>query len=309
MTDANPGNDVTISLTPVFMNVVQTSVDGSGQATASYLISTAVCGTMAGVDVVSSRTARQIPGQPEDPKKSGIFDSLFGSASSTLSTLVGLIMLYEFVAKGFNKNQEAKEKSKSEAKDDNDLNDKEKQADEDMESEVSTELTSSPATATFETANDVTMDYSNASESFQKETMEQSMKEQEDSINDQINEQIENGATPTPEFETAFDNMQQGFNDAKSSIESGDFKDASSKLSDATSGIETAIQTEQTQMDDWEVSALQESADALKETTESTEALDKSQEDFETDRANESDDSGYDGDSESPATDPIEGLG
>jgi hypothetical protein len=305
MVDANPGADVAITLTPVWMNVVQTTMQ-NGVPVASYLIGSAVCGTMAGTEVVSSQTARQIPGKPADPKKAGFFDSLFNSASSTLSTLVGLIMLYEFISKAFNKAQTEKETAKSEATSDADLQSRESLADSDMTFNISIELSSSSSTSTFDTASEVMDGYKQSSDAMLKETMEQSMEEQVDRINNEISDQLNEGGTPTPEFEDAFEQMQTEFTEAQNSIDSGDFEAANTKITDATSGIESAISEYGSEMADWESASLNESADALKETTETTEALDKSQEDFENDRANESEDSGFDAEDVTPEVDPIE---
>jgi hypothetical protein len=305
MVDSNPGADVSLQLTPVFMNVIQSTMQ-NGVPVPSYLVGTALCGTIMGKEVVSSQTARQIPGKPADPKKAGFFDSLFGSASSTLSTLVGLIMLYEFLTKKTNENQAEKETSKSEASSQAELEASDTSIDDNSASEISSELTSASSTETFNSASEVQQGYNEASGALQSETMTQSMNEQVESINSEIQDQLNNGETPTPEFETAYSDMQTSFESAQKSIESGDYTAANTSIQEASTGIETAITTNGAEMAEWESTALTDSATALNEATSASDAIDKAQETTDSERANEAEDSGFDAEDATPDVDPIE---
>jgi hypothetical protein len=306
MADANPSmkGDLSLSLTPVWMNVVQTTLQ-DGVAVPSYVIGSALCGTLMGTSVVSSQTARQLPGKPADPKKEGFFDSLFSSASSTLSTMVGLIMLYESVSKVFTKNQADKEAAKKDAKSDEDLKAQEDQIDRDSAAEVSAKLTSPAAAETFNKAPRVRESLTEAAKSLQAETMKQSMDEQLDAINEQVEEQLMEGATPTAKFEEAYRQMQENFSKASKLIEAGDFEGANAAIKQATSNIDTALKTNQKQLETWEKSALEESSAQLDELTKSSDTLKAEQAENEAEITGKTNDSGFEPKFEPIAVDAI----
>jgi hypothetical protein len=303
MTDANPGLDVTLTLTPVWLNVVQTTMKDNAPV-ASYLIGSAVCGTVAGNEVVSSQTARQIPGKKSDPNKEVTFDSVFGKICQAVGLLVGIVMLYDIATKKFNEWNSKKEQAKEEAKDDADLQSKEEAIDNQISSEVSDGFNQSGGA--LDAAPQVQESYSEITTEMQRDVMTQTMDDQAEKISNEIETQMENGLTPTQDFEDAYTNMENAFGTAKSSIESGDFTEASKTLSSASTDIDQAIEKQGSEMAEWETASLQGSSDALSAASADNDALDKAQEDYENDMENEAEDSGYEADTESPEVDPIE---
>ncbi|WP_027388098.1 hypothetical protein [Chryseobacterium gregarium] len=297
MGDSNPGGDVSVSLTPVWMNVIQTSMK-DGQPVSTYLAGPTLTGTIANKTVVSSQTARQIPGKPADKNKQSSFDSTFGKICQGVGLLVGLLMLGEFGKKMFDGAKEklasAKEKATSEKEYENEDNEIENTPDPDIVSEVSAEQPS------FESsASSVTDSYSEISESMQKDVMTQTMEDTMFDINNEISEQLENGLTPTQEYESAVSDLQTSFKDAGTQLEEGNFSDASKELSSASSNMEETIQKGESSLQEWESQSLQESADAVNEASEASDALDTAQEDYENDMNDEENDSGYDADEDS----------
>lgn len=287
MTDANPGvqGDVTLSLTPIWKNVVQmTTQDG---AALSYMVGSTMSGNILGTGVFSTQTPRQMPGQPADPNAQSLFDKLYGAISSGSATLVNLMLLYEFACKIFNSSREAKEAAKKAATSDADLKAKEAQIDKNAEAQIATKLNSPDATQTFNEVAVVNKPLTEAVEGVRAETMKQALNEELKNITDQVSKQINEGATPTAEFTAAYENVQKTFGDVTKLIDAGDLDGANAALKEATSTVNTAIQTNQSTMKDWETSALQKSAESFKTITESTANLDKALAENKSEIANE----------------------
>lgn len=299
LVDANPGaqGDLSFSVTPLWMNVVQTSTQ-NGVEVPGYVIGSGVCGTLMGTDVVSSQTARQVPGKPADASKQGYFDSLFSSASSTLSTLVGLIMLYQFCCSENNENQAKKESAKKDAKSADDLKAKEDQIDSDTEAEISAKLTSPAATETFNSVPAQVQANAEAGlKAYQAETMTQTMNAQAEAISDQMDALLDDGETPSDAFEAAYSQMLDDFRKAAEQISNGDIDGANATLKEATTNINKTLQNSQHQMEAEESDALRQTANELAEVTQSADELAKN----ETQSSSEEDEG--DGDTE---TDLIE---
>lgn len=305
MVESKEVTDISLKVTPVWMNVIQTNIQ-SDEPVTNYLIGSAVCGKLGEMNVVSFQTARQIPGKPADSKKVGFFDSLFSSASSTLSTLVGLIMLYEFVAKAFNKGQAEKEVAKRDAKSTEDLKAEEEKIDNKTSADISNDFNSHEATQILETATDVTNSYAESSKALQAETLSQTIEDQRDEINNEISSQFEHGLTPSKDFDDAYNKMEKNFDEASKAVKSGDFEKANTEIKSATSSIESAIKTSGEKMGDWETSALKQSSENLKEASETTEELTKSEKEFNKDQKDPDHDSGFDPNDNPPEVDPIE---
>ncbi|WP_288243583.1 hypothetical protein [uncultured Chryseobacterium sp.] len=291
MGDSNPGGDVSVNLTPVWMNVIQTSMQ-NGQPVSTYLAGPTLTGTIANKTVVSSQTARQMPGKPADKNKQSSFDSTFGKICQGVGLLVGLLMLGEFAKKMFDGAKEkltsAKEKATSEKEYETEENKIENAPDQDVVNEVTQQE------ETFNSdASSVADSYSDISESMQKDVMTQTMEDTMSDINNEITEQVENGFTPTEEYESAVSDLQNSFQDASSQIESGNFSEASKELSSAASNMEETISQSESSLEQWESQSLQESADAVNEAAEASDALDTAQEDYENDMNDEENDSGY----------------
>lgn len=305
MSDSSTGADTTVSLTPVWMNVVQTKMVDNVPVS-NYLIGSAVCGTVAGIEVVSSQTARQIPDKPEDKSKAATFDSIFGKLCQTVGLLVGFIMLYEFITKKANGSNEAKEEARSEADNDEDLSEEFENIDNEFSSDVAENFGSASAEEVLRSADTIQESYAEATAEMQREVMTEAMDAQEEMIQNEISEQLNDGVTPTQEFENAFSDMETSFDNARSSISDGDFSSASETLSKASSDIETVIKEQGDNLAEWESSALSDSSDALSDATDANDALNEAQEQYEEDIQNEAEDSGYEADTEDPEVDPIE---
>ncbi len=304
MGDENPGTDTPVTLTPVWMNVIQTTMkDGVPQS--SYLAGPAVTGTVANNKVVSSQTARQLPDKPADANTSASFDSIFGKLCQTVGLIVGLVMLYEIIEKKMSSKSAAEEKAKSEAKSEDDLNSEVTSIDESTSKEIAAESAKLEPSMS-EDASSVADSYAQTSQEMQKETMTESMNDSATKIEAEITTQLENGATPTQDFENAFSDMQTSFKEVESSIESGDFTSAGKTLSEASTNIESAINKESAEMHEWESSSLQDSADTLKDAAQQSEILEEAQTEYEESMEKASEDSGFNEDSQEPEVDPIE---
>jgi hypothetical protein len=306
LTDGNPGADVTLSLTPVWMNVVQTTMQ-KDVPVASYLIGSALSGTIAGYEVVSSQTARQIPGKPADPNKASSFDSVFGKICQSVGLIVGLVMLYDIASKKITEAQAKKEQAREEAKDDADLNSREQEIDNEASSDISGEFNSSSATSVLDTAPQIQDSYAETAQAMQRDVMTQAMDDQAQDVDNAIDAQMEIGITPTQDFENAYTNLESSLSSARSSISSDNFTEAGRTLSTASTEMTTAINKQGSEMAEWESSALSESADALEDAATNSEALDQAQQDYENEMNEETGDSGYDAESPDPEVDPIIG--
>ena len=296
MGDSSPGQDVSVSLTPIWMNVVQTKMVNKTPVS-NYYIGPAVTGTVAGNKVVSSQTARQLPGKPADPKKASSFDAIFGKLGQTVGLIVGLLFLGEFAMKMWKgakeKITELKEKATSKKEFEEESESVENTSDPELVSDIESEED------TFNNdGKEVSGNYNEISDALQKDVMEQTMEDTAKNIQEEISNQLDDGYTPTEEFESAVNDMNESFKEAKQDIEDGDFSEANSKLSDASKNINETIEKTGEELADWEKSTLEESSDAVKDAADESDALDKAQEERDQDIENGEDDSGYDADDE-----------
>lgn len=305
--DGNPGTDVAVSLTPVWMNVIQTKMK-DGKPVTTYLSGPTVTGTVANKEVVSSQTARQLPGKPADKKKKSSFDACFNKICQSVGLLVGLIMLGEFAKKIFttsrDKIKECKKKaaSREEFEEEMEAHDPENEPDPEVVQEAS------DSESQFESdASEVSETYSDTSEAMQEEVMIEIMDDTSESIQEQIQEQMEEGYTPTETFEDSVKEMNDSFNDAREKIADGDFSSASHDLSQASEKMNETIRESGESMEEWESKSLQESSDAVSDAADSSESLDSAQDEYEEDMGEESEDSGFseEEDSEFPETEEI----
>ncbi len=304
MGDSNPGQDVSVSLTPVWMNVIQTTMK-DGVPVSSYLIGPAVTGTIANKNVVSSQTARQIPGKPASKKKTSSFDASFAKLGQTVGLIVGLLFLGEFAMKigksAKSKVDKLREKSKSE----DDFKDGKETVDKTPDQDVTSEADSKESEFTSD-SREVADSYTETSNAMQESVMTDTMEETSSRINQEISEQISDGYTPTEDFEKAVSDMESSFEEVKTDIEDGNFSEANSTLTEASESIDKTLQESSDEMHDWEKSSLEESSQAVDDAAKESDALDKAQEEREKEIEDEADDSGYDADDEEwPETDEI----
>ncbi|QKX06661.1 hypothetical protein HN014_17650 [Aquimarina sp. TRL1] len=306
MGDSNPGQDVSVSLTPVWMNVIQTTMK-DGVPTSNYIVGPVVTGTIANKKVVSTQVARQLPSKKSSgsAQQESSFDASFGKICQGVGLLVGLLMLGDFAAKigKSAKNKLTKSKEKAESKEEFEA--QEKTINETPDAKVVSEATEQEATFSSD-ASKVSDSYADTSEALQEDVMMQTMEDTSSSISNEIREQVEDGYTPTEDFESAVQDLETSFSDAKAKIESGDFSEASAELSTASKNIDITLQDSSAEMHDWESQSLQESSDAVKDAASASEALDEAQDAREKTLENEADDSGFDAEDEKwPETDTI----
>ncbi len=294
MGDENPGADIPVNLTPVWMNVIQTTMQ-DGKPVSNYLVGPTVTGTVANKEVVSSQTARQLPGKGKDKKKESTFDSAFNKICQSVGLLVGLIMLGEFAGKIFKSKTAKTEKAKEDAKSEEDFKAEEKTIDSTSDPDVVKEAASAELQVTSD-AQAVADSYQETSKALQEDTMTQTMEETQQKIESEMTEQMEDGETPTPEFEEAVSDMQASFKEVQEDISKGKLSDASTKLSDASEKIEQTLEESSEAMEEWEQNSLKESSEAVDQAAQESDALDQAQEDYEEDMDDESEDSGFDED-------------
>lgn len=308
MQDSDPGTDTPVTLTPVWMNVVQTPLV-DGQPTPKYLIGNAVNGTVGGTNVVSSQTARQLPGQPpsHSPSEESGWDKLFSKGIEIIGALAGLVAIYEFAQKKFGKGEGEKETAKSKAKDQADLDKQTQTIDDQIQAEVTDPVAGVPAAeaATAADVEVVNQGYADVVTQTRINTMTEVLDERVAAVEQQVQTDIENGVTPTQEFEDAFQQVQTDAETALNNFNNGDF-DLSS-LDTSVQELSTQAQSASTEVQQ-AVEELQTSYDNAQ--TE-TQALDQAQQERQTQSEDPETDSGYDpvDDNTPPETSEIPPVG
>ncbi len=308
-TDQNPGQDVTLSLTPVWMNVIQTTMN-NGTPTTSYISGPTLSGTVAGKKVVSTQTLIPLSSQSgSKPKSSSSASSqTFNTICQVVGLIVGLVMLYEIAEKRFGSKQTAEEKAKADAKSDADYKDQVESIDESTATD-NAETFNENAGTMAQDSKGVADGYSQTSEIQQKDVLTQTIESETQTLNEEINTQLENGLTPTQDFETAYQNTTESFQTAQQQIDDGKLTEASTTMSEAATSMQQTIDQSASQMQQSEVEALQQSSDAVDSASKEADALNEAQEEYEQKTNNEQDDSGFNDEDTTPETDEIpEGL-
>ena len=306
MQDANPGADIPVSLTPVWMNVIQTPME-NGTPTPKYLIGSGLNGTVGSTNVVSSQTARQVPGKPatKSAAENSTFDKILSKGSEIIGALAGLVAVYEFVKKKFEKGEAAKEKAKSEAKDPEDLKAKEDAADAEVQAEVTDPKDGvAPLEAASQSdAASVSDGYSATVTEMRADTMRTAITDKVDAIESQVQTDLENGDTPSQSFEDAWSDLQTKSQSALESIDNGDLSSWTGDFDTSLSNLDQVVQTSETDFSQ-SVSDLQTS---YNEATEQSKSLDDAGQEYDTESEDSTDDSGYNSDDDTtpPETDEI----
>ncbi|CAL2108489.1 conserved hypothetical protein [Tenacibaculum sp. 190524A02b] len=305
MGDSDPGSDVSVSLTPVWMNVIQTTMK-NGVPSSSYLAGPTVTGTVAGKEVVSSQTARQIPDKPANKNKQSSFDASFGKICQGVGLLVGLLMLGDFAKKIFSSAKEKITSKKESASSEKEFNTEEASINSTPDATVVSEASNSEATFTSDSS-DLASVYSETSTALQEDVMKQTMEDTMSDIQSEMQQQLEDGYTPTENYEEAVSDLNESFKDALSDIDNGNLSEASDTMSTASEKINHTLEESSESMAEWETSSLKQSSEAVSDAADESEALDTAQEDYESDMSNSSDDSGYDSeDDDWPSADEME---
>lgn len=308
MVDQNPGQDVSVTLTPVWMNTIQTTMNGN-QPQTSYISGPVLTGTVAGRKVVSTQTLMPLPGQSQSggsQSSSGFFSSqTFGTICQVVGLIVGLVMLYEIAEKRLSGKQTAEEKAKSEAKSESDY------------AERVSAVDSDPANSTAEVFNDAssTIDsdsrgvadgYTRVSRDQQKDVLTETIDGEETALNGEVSSQLENGLTPTREFETEYQNTTDAFDTARTQIGDGNLSQASTTMSDAASSMQQTLDRSASSMKQSEVETLANSADAVKNAADQSDSMSQARDQYEQNMENEANDSGFDPADPAPDRTPIE---
>lgn len=306
MTDQNPGNDVTLSLTPVWVNVIQTSMSG-GQPTTSYISGPTLTGTVAGKKVVSTQTLIPLASQASQKaaQTASTSDKTFNNLCQIVGLIVGLVMLYEIAEKRFGGKQAAEEKAKADAKSEQDFKDQVDTIDKQVAQENSDTFTQNSDKIAADSKG-VADGYSQTAETQQKDVLTKTINEESQTLENEINTQLEDGLTPTQEYENAVQETMDSFKSAQQQIDEGNLTDASTTMSDAATSMQQTIDQSAASMQQSEVDALSKSADAVDIATKQADAINEAKEQYENEIDNAKEDSGFSGEDEVPESEPIE---
>lgn len=305
MVDQNPGQDVSLTLTPVWMNTIQTTMS-NGKPVTSYISGPTLTGTVAGKKVVSTQTLMPLP-TAKSGKSGSSGSQTFGTICQVVGLIVGLVMLYEIVEKRLNNRQAATEENRDEATSESDYESRTNSLDEDPGSDYSSTFTDDEDSIASD-ASGVADGYAQASRSQQRSVLEEAIDSESEALESEISSQLEDGLTPTPEFETAVGDMTDSFREATQQIEDGNLAEGSTTMADAASSMQETLKQSAAEMQQSEVEALQDSADAVDTATSQADALSEAQDQYEEDMQNEAEDSGAPDEDITPETEPIEAI-
>lgn len=308
MVDQNPGQDVTATLTPVWMNTIQTTMT-DGQPTTSYISGPVVTGTVAGNKVVSTQTLMPLASQSgsgsgSGSSSSGASSATFGTICQVVGLIVGLVMLYEIAEKRFGSKSTAEEKAKAEATSESDLQSKLKAADEAPENGTADVFGKDAATISKDSAG-VADGYAKTSGIQQKQVLTDTVDSQEQEMGDEINTQLENGLTPTQPFEDEVSAAATSFDTARQQITDGNLTEASTTISKAGASMQQTLEQSSEAMQQSEIDTLKSSSEAVTTAADQAEALNKAQEQYEETSKSAAEDSGAPKDDVSPETEEI----
>jgi len=306
MVDQNPGQDVTVTLTPVWMNTIQTTMTG-GQPTTSYISGPVLTGTVAGNKVVSTQTLMPLPSQSQSGSQSSssaASSQTFGTICQVVGLIVGLVMLYEIAEKRLGSKQTAEEKAKADAKSETDYDAKLKAADAAPENGTA-DVFSKNAETIAKDATGVSEGYTTTSDLQQKQVLTDTVDSQEKAFGDEINNQLNDGYTPTSDFENAVGDAESAFGTARTQINTDDLTGASKTISDAGTSMQTTLEQSAAQMQTSEIEALTNSAKAVSTASDQADALTKAQEQYDENMKSGEGDSGAPKNDESPETEEI----
>lgn len=302
------GSGLSASLMPVWMNVIQTPLNASGDPVPKYLIGSAVTGTVAGKAVVSSQTARQLPGHPapaDDAKKQSSWDNLFTTSIEIIGALAGLIAIYDFVSRKKESADAAKEEAKKSAKSSGDLAAREQAIDKSVQAELADTTSGVPAIQASVDANAQTVSdgYSATVTEMQKATLVDAIETNVANVENQVNTDLANGVPPTESFEDAFASAQTHAQTAIEQVDDADFTSWRPALDQSLSSLSTeaAAATAEVQ------TAVENLQQSVAEAIEQTAAVEEAQQAREAALGNEANDSGASPDdiNDQPETDEV----
>ena len=288
MGEKDRGKDLSLSLTPVWVNVLQTHLV-KGVPTSNYYIGPSVTGTVANTKVVSTGSPRQMPGktaQKKDHQQIAQFDAGFNKFSQTVGLVVGLLMLGEFAKKIFttttSKTLSAAKAIKEKGGSLKDYLTKKKNIEETPDSSIESELSDDESRYNSD-ASEISSNYDEIGKGKEKVAVEEEVVAAETKDRDEVIKAMEDGAyTPDREFNKEILASDKAFAAAKESAEEGRISDANKDLGEASTKVSKAVEIVQKEDPSASLAEeLKESSEEVQEVTKENESLNKANEERE----------------------------
>lgn len=306
MVDQNPGQDVTLTLTPVWMNTLQTTMT-DGQPATSYISGPVLTGTVAGNKVVSTQTLMALPSQSQSGSQSSssaASSATFGTICQVVGLIVGLVMLYEIAEKRIGSKHTAEEKAKAEATSESDYKSKLKAADSAPENGTADVFGKNAGKISQDSAG-VSKGYTKASELQQEKVLTDTVDAEEQSLGEAITKQVEDGYTPTEQFETTVAAAEGSFGTARQQIADGNLTGATKTISETGSSMQKTIDQNSESMQQSEIEALKNTSEAVTTASEQAKELNQAKETYDERTKSAAEDSGAPKEDVSPDTEEI----
>lgn len=306
MAEENVGTgDFSVSLTPVWMNVIQTGDDN----TTKYLIGSALAGTVNGINVVGTQQSRTLP----DSKCQGMtdaecqaakqesereFDRTFSKVFTILGFLVGLgtmvVMMRQMQGHAQQRNDvenKAVEKNPDATKDD--IKDAQEKLDENqIDDEVALELN----TRETKISDELPKLNQDLKETIQRGRTEDLVDRQVDALQEVLETQA-----PTDKIEST----AQDLSDVQQQIKDGKFDGVDAKVEKIGADIKQDLQEGAEKLQEYEVDALTEVETDIKETKAENDAIERAAEENEKLEGQDPDGEVPDKTYEEPESDPL----
>jgi hypothetical protein len=304
-TNQSPEQDVTLSLTPVWMNMMQTAMK-NGKPTTSYLCGPMLSGTVAGTNVVSMQTLLSLPSQSASGSKgksSWSGSQIFSMICQVVGVIVGVAMLFEMAKNKLGSNQKAKEEAKADATSDEDYNKQVKEIDVDTTANIGQEFNQN-ATEINQASDSVAESYSKAAEIQQAEVLRKTIATEKETFVNNINEQLNDGMTPSSNYEEAVKSTTEAFDTASKQIENGNLEGANNTISEAANTMKETINTSGLELQQSEKESLENSSESLLEAKLQTDAINDVNNEYQQQMDNENQDSGFNSDDPQAESEP-----
>jgi hypothetical protein len=309
MVDGNPGQDVSLTLTPVWMNTIQTTMNGN-QPQTSYIAGPVLTGTVAGQQVVSTQVLIPLPSQSQSgggssqPSVASIAQQTFSTLCQVVGLLGGLALIYQ-LARGRNVTKATQEEeAKSEATDESQYEEELTTVDDDAASDTAQIITEYEGDITTNSSG-VDGGYSEISQSQQEGVLTEAINSDEETMESEVDTELEDGYTPTSGFENAVSSAEEGFSTAQQQVDSGDVSGASTTVSNTATELQQTVDQNAADMVQGEENALTQSADAATEASTESSELNEEESEYEQSETDAETDSGYESGDEVPEDEPI----
>ncbi len=276
MQDSAPGDDTPVVLTPVWLNVLQSS----GDAAPSFVIGSALSGTVAGVAVVSTQVPHH-PASDGDSGKGKDWEFSFNKVVAIIGALAGLAMVYDIFSKKYQEWKTKKEAARKAAQDQEDLERAEAAADQEAQGELADPVNGVEAQVAANQPNVDRVVQGQLQEGRQRasERVRGQLEQKANDVQEQLDREIvEGGIPPSPQIEAGVRDFRQGVAEAPGRILNGDPVDAvmdpvnraATGLADVTAQSSAEVRTGVVEMQKSVVKQKQQ-LDELKDREESQE--------------------------------------